>query len=63
MIKNEIFNKKYEVLMNQKIMYNTSIMNINLKFNYYNHDDNNIIRSSRSDYLLRKLSVINNDII
>ena len=62
-IKNKIFNEKYKILMNQKMMYNTSIMNTDLKFNYYDHDNDNIIRFFYSDYLLRKLSVINNDII
>ena len=44
-------------------MYNTNIMNNDLKSDYYDHDDDNIIRSSRSDYLLKKFNVINNDII
>ena len=62
-IKNKIFDEKYEILMNQKTMYNTSMMNTDSEFNYYNHDNDNTIRFSRLNYLLRKLSVINNDII
>ena len=44
-------------------MYNTSMMNTDSEFNYYNYNNNNIIKSSYLNYLLKKLSVINNDII
>ena len=62
-IENEISDEKYEILTNQKTMYNTNIINNDLKFNYYDHDDDNIIKSSRLNYLLRKFNVINNNII
>ena len=44
-------------------MYNTNIINNDSESDYYNYDDNNIIKFFRSDYLLRKFNVINNDII
>ena len=62
-IKNEISDEKYEVLTDQETMYNINIMNNDLKSDYYDYDDDNIIRFSRSDYLLKKFNVINNDII
>ena len=38
-------------------------MNSDSEPDYYNYNNNNIIKSSRLNYLLKKLNVINNDII